>query len=106
MLYQLKAMAYYMLALAEDEETQRRGVATVIYLVGKNLGGKLDQQVESKGMDSVHWVPLRVSVIHFCSDDPRTRVLKLFSLGVIDRYARTRLRAHDGACTCWMPCRE
>ena len=92
-------MTYYITSLAEDEETQRRGVVNIIYFVHDKVASKFDNDVESRGMNMIKWIPLRVCVIHFCTDDPRMRFLKIFSLGLFDRYAKTRFRVHDGTHT-------
>jgi hypothetical protein len=87
------------MALLEDEDTQIKGIVDVIYSIGT-----ADVQLKtnfshffSRGVPMlVHSLPMRVSSMHFCYDDPRLRPVMSLIQMVAGKQTRLRCRTHYG----------
>jgi hypothetical protein len=93
---QLKALFYIFYSMAEDEETQRRGVVGIAYFIGQKFGSEMDFDLSSRAPRLLEWIPFRVSAMHFCSDDPRLRAFNALILPLLGQRNRARFRIHDG----------
>jgi hypothetical protein len=82
-----------MLAMAEDEETQRRGTVGMFYFSATLEFARDLQQRKAKLMD---WIPLRQIGAHVCSNDRSLLALKAFLMLAIGKDRRARLRIHEG----------
>ena len=94
---QLKVLAYIMTSLAEDVETQKRGLVCVLYCVGGTVD--IDFNLHPRGPLLVETFPIRIRGLHFCIDrisNPGLRAFKAI-LPLINRDHRSRVRFHDGA---------
>jgi len=71
----LKACIYMWLMLAEDEESQKRGLVLVVLQMGflDLAGASLTVTREIPRL--LDWLPIRVCALHFCSDDRLTGFL-------------------------------
>jgi hypothetical protein len=92
----LKTMFYIMCSMAEDEETQRRGVVCMIYYVGQKLAPEIDFEFATRAARLLEWLPIRFSAIHWCSDHPGTRAFKALLVLLLGHRNRARFRIHDG----------
>ena len=95
----LKACIYLWLMLAEDEESQKRGLVLVVMQMGSLdlAGASLTLTREIPRL--LDWLPIRVCALHFCSDDSLTGFLfRAADVGVPEE-GRARLRYHIGTRT-------
>jgi hypothetical protein len=95
----LKACIYMWLMLAEDEESQKRGLVLVVLQMGflDLAGASLTVTREIPRL--LDWLPIRVCALHFCSDDRLTGFLfRAAGVGVPEE-GRARLRYHIGTRT-------
>jgi hypothetical protein len=95
----LKACIYLWLMLAEDEESQRRGLVLVVMQMGfLDLAGA-SMTLTREIPRLLDWLPIRVCALHFCSDDRLTGFLfRAAGVGVPEE-GRARLRYHIGTRT-------
>jgi hypothetical protein len=95
--YQLRALIYILLATAEDEETQRRGLVSISYTFGP-IAKSIDHAIASRSPHILEWAPLKLSSLHLGLDDPIVEnLIPLIKLSV--GYERRRkLRILFGTC--------
>ena len=68
----MKALIYIVLAAAEDEETQKRGLVVVFYFT--NAIPLLQKLYEHQGPRLHDWLPIKVIGLHFCYNDSTSRM--------------------------------
>jgi hypothetical protein len=94
-LRQSKTVAYLFMAAVEDEETQKRGLVTIGYMVGKFIG-KTNSELNKRLARDLEWLPVRMTGVHICYDDPKLRAWKPLAMLLMGRHLRLRTRIHDG----------
>jgi hypothetical protein len=83
-----------MMAMAENEETQRRGIVMINYL---NEGiAKFDRELFTQAPRTIAWLPVRVCSLHFCTNNPFIRTAFSLLAKGMEQDRRARLRIHDG----------
>ena len=90
---QLRAFLYMMFAMAEDEETQKRGAVGVFYF---STTLEFARELQQRKAKLLQWIPLRYGGAHVCSNDVRLLALKAFLMLAIGQRPRARLRIHEG----------
>jgi hypothetical protein len=93
--FQIKTLIYLILAAAEDEETQIRGMVAIGYFMGKTAT-EFNPSLIAQLPRILEWVPLRISGLHVCFDDPRLGLFKSLLTLSIGQARRARLRIHHG----------
>jgi hypothetical protein len=93
--FQLKTLIYLLLAAAEDEETQIRGMVAIGYFMDK-AATEFNPSLLAQIPAILEWVPIRTSGLHLCFDDPRLVLFKSFLKLSIGRARRARMRVHYG----------
>ena len=85
-----------MSALEEDEQAQKMGCVFVSYGIGS--GNMSSRNVESLRNVPVvsEAVPLRLSGVHYCYDNPQLRPIALLIQHAMGKDSRLRFRAHYG----------
>ena len=83
----------------QDEETQRRGIVTVVYSVGP-LRILQDLSVTQRVHSMREGIPQRISGVHFCYEDVRARPLVACLQLVLGKNIRGRFRPHLGEFFC------
>ncbi len=85
---------YTVLAAAEDEETQKRGLIGMFYFT--NALSTI-QQLHERKPRIFSWLPIKLVGGHFCYNDPRFRLAKALLLLLMGKELRVRVRVHQGA---------
>lgn len=93
----MKALIYIVLAAAEDEETQKRGLIGMLYFT--NALSLIQRLNERRGPRLFDWLPIKVAGVHFCYNDPRFRILQALLLLMMGKERRARVRMHEGTHT-------
>lgn len=88
---------------AEDEETQRRGLVCVIYQIGELSSKFADFEIAREAPKTVHWLPLRISGVHMCVDNPLMKMFARILLAGSGRDFRAKHRLHEGKTTIKCP---
>ena len=92
----MKALIYIVLAAAEDEETQKRGLVVVFYFTNALLP-LLQKTYEHHGPRLLDWLPIKLIGVHFCYNDSMSRILyALLLLIMMGKERRVRVRVHQG----------
>ena len=86
---------FIFLTVAEDEETQKRGVILIMYFIGKFYYTPERRQID-KGAALMEFVPLKVAGVHQCTDDPVLQGLSSLLLLGFGKERRARTRLHFG----------
>jgi len=95
----LKASIYMWMILAEDQENQKRGLVLIALKMGSIDLRKSNRALAKEVPRVVSWLPIRVSALHFCSDDSMSGAFfRLVVLGV-PADSRARIRFHKGTYT-------
>ena len=95
----MKTLIYIVLAAAEDEETQKRGLIGMLYFTNAlPLIQKLHQR---RGPRLFDWLPIKLVGVHFCYDDARFRILQALLLLMMGKERRVRVRMHEGKFLPW-----
>ncbi len=84
---------YTVLAAAEDEETQKRGLIGMFYFT--NALSTI-QQLHQRNPRIFSWLPIKLVGAHFCYNDPRFRLAKALLLLLMGKERRVRARVHQG----------
>jgi hypothetical protein len=58
-LLQLRVVCYVLSSAVEDEETQRRGVVSLVYSVGPMVG-EFNSEVYQGVLQIIEWLPIRI----------------------------------------------
>jgi hypothetical protein len=83
-------------AAVEDEETQRRGVVSLVYSVSAGpMVGEFNSEVYQGVSQIIEWLPIRIECIHICFHAPRLRPLLNLAMSFMGRELRVRLRIHE-----------
>jgi hypothetical protein len=83
------------MAMAEDEETQRRGVVTLNYYI--EGFARFDGELFNALPRTIAWLPVRFCCLHFCTNNPFIRTAFSWLAEALEQDRRARLRIHDGA---------
>ena len=84
-----------MTTMKEDEETQKKGCANIIFNLGKK-GEKRDLRSLKEINALAEAVPHRAVAIHYCFEDKRVRPFVSAFRFLMEKSVRTRFRAHCG----------
>ena len=90
----MKALIYIVLAAAEDEETQKRGLIGMLYFT--DALPLIQQLYRRQGPRLFDWLPIKLVGVHFCYDDPKFRILQAVLLLMMGKERRVRVRIHEG----------
>ena len=90
----MKALIYIVLAAAEDEETQKRGLIGMLYFT--DALPLIQKLYEHSGPRLFDWLPIKLVGVHVCHDDPRFRILHAVWLLMMGKERRVRVRIHEG----------
>jgi hypothetical protein len=85
--------------LAQDEETQKRGVVGVMYMVEQPdalLAGNPQAHWETTRLRAA--CPLRFCAQHMCTDNPHLKGMLIYGMLVMGTLTRARHRDHFGRC--------
>jgi hypothetical protein len=89
------------MSVAEDVETQRKGMVLLIYQPAPNAKVCMDRQERESVSTMLEAVPQRTSAVHICiPDNPVSQMLKAVVLISIGQDRRTRTRFHTGNTCC------
>jgi hypothetical protein len=97
------AITYVILAAAEDELTQRKGLVLVQYFIGQltlmgpNEFSQIHRQVIQEGSSLWHWLPLRLCAVHQCINDFLLRTMAKLLVLDMGQTRRMRTRSHHGS---------
>ena len=81
------------LAAAEDDETQKRGLIGMFYFTNVL---PLIQKLYERRPYLFDWLPIKLVGAHFCHDNPRFRIIHALLLLLIGKKRRVRVRMHEG----------
>jgi hypothetical protein len=86
-----------MSAIAEDEESQKRGFVAVIYALDSNVkSSETNRKLWSTAGLISRSLPIRVSSFHHCYESCIGPMMKIFSV-VGGSFTRARMRTHQGS---------
>lgn len=91
---QLRAIYMVMMFAIRDADTQKNGIVTIAYNVGR--GKTNDRQAVFKNAQLISFLPVRLTGIHYCYDDEKLGGLFYVAMYVIQKAARLRCRFHLG----------
>ena len=84
----------------EDEETQRRGVISLLFSFGETIMGEhFDFEFHKRAPYHVECLPIRKCAMHICTDNSSANVLNAFKgifLRSVEKATRARFRVHVG----------
>jgi hypothetical protein len=92
---QVKVFFFFLLKVAEDEETQKRGMVLMAYFVGQ-FSLPFDPELHIKSRAMLASTPLRVCAVHFCAGNSILRTFAAALTLTLGEKDRKRLRVHDG----------
>ena len=84
------------MASVEDEEDQKLGVVFVYFAAGPQKL-PLDRRMAKKVPELTKSVPMRITAVHACYDNPLWKPLLTLGIMAVEAYSRVRLRYHTGA---------
>jgi hypothetical protein len=84
-----------MLTSVEEEETQKRGLVNILYILG-NITADYNRELVERANQQKGWLPVRVNSIHICFNDSLMRTLEPIILLKLGREHRARVRMHYG----------
>lgn len=98
---QLRALFYQLMVVLDDDETQTKGVVSVIYAClsdQQSLQEKArpDPQLLSKISKVNRAVPMKVMGRHFCTSDKLYAVFFRYYTSFMEKQMRMRSREHSG----------
>ena len=89
---------YQYLRLAQDENIQKRGIVSIIYMVDQP-DSIMSDRYELWTMARIRQAaPVRTCCQHLCYNNPTLKRVMNFVLPVLNPAARSRLAAHYGMC--------
>jgi hypothetical protein len=80
--------------MAEDEETQRRGIVSICYWI-EGIA-KYDREMFNEAPRTIAWLPVRFCCLHVCTNNPFIRTTFSWMAEALEQDRRARLRVHDG----------
>ena len=83
------------MAVAQDEDTQRRGIVGIAYYLDQKFG-EMQHEVFRDMPKMLHWGPIRVSSSHLCVNNPFLRMSASIIALAFERDRQARIRIHDG----------
>jgi hypothetical protein len=89
-------MFYILMSAMEDEESERKGLAVLIYNVGEFIPGKTDPKTLYQGCLIQAAVPLRTCSLHHCFNDSAFRFIINITMHFFTEEARARAKVHHG----------
>eukprot|EP00529_Nitzschia_sp_RCC80_P009908 CAMPEP_0113501294 /NCGR_PEP_ID=MMETSP0014_2-20120614/32868_1 /TAXON_ID=2857 /ORGANISM="Nitzschia sp." /LENGTH=789 /DNA_ID=CAMNT_0000395853 /DNA_START=244 /DNA_END=2613 /DNA_ORIENTATION=- /assembly_acc=CAM_ASM_000159 len=94
--HQLKAYWYMVTSIGDEEQdaARRNGFVSVVFGMGPHQNA--DRMALWKIMYLFRSLPVRVSSIHYCFDDPQSKALADLSVIALDPKSRARFRTHYG----------
>ena len=90
---QIRVVIYLVLAAAEDDETQKRGLIGMFYFTNVV---PLIQNLYERKPNLFDWLPIKFVGAHFCCDDARFRIVHALLLLLMGKKRRVRVRIHEG----------
>jgi hypothetical protein len=89
-------MFYVSMVLAEDVETQRKGIVAIVHAVGQSTEGGVALEATWKLSGLSQALPMRTACMHLCHDSPF--FLPMFSILKVATglFSRLRVRTHHG----------
>lgn len=92
-------MFYMFMCALDDEETQKRGFAAIIYDVGDFNAHKTDLKTVVQGTWVVGSVPAKTNSLHHCFNDAAFRVMINLSMKFFGEEVKARAKIHHGTKT-------
>jgi hypothetical protein len=89
-------MYYILMSAVEDEETQKKGGAVVIYNVGDFMHDKTNPKTLSQGCWIQHSLPFKTCSLHHCFNDSAFRFIVNITMRFFSEEARARAKMHHG----------
>lgn len=83
----------------EDVESQKKGLVLLAYNVDAGGLSKMDPMGIPSGVKFMAAIPMRITAVHFCYNDPATSPFLTLTKYVIGRESRLRFRTHYGKST-------
>ncbi len=84
------------MSAVEDEETQKRGVAVIVYKVGGFVRGKTGPINLSQGCWIQHSLPFKMCSLHLCFNDSAFRFIVNITMHFFSEEAKARAKMHYG----------
>eukprot|EP00980_Cylindrotheca_fusiformis_P029242 scaffold22766_cov131-Cylindrotheca_fusiformis.AAC.8 len=94
----LRALFYMLMAQAEDEEAQQKGIVGVVYNFSL-LGDRIDQQAILRSAKLRNSLPIRFAAMHYCFNHPSFVDFINYERLSFDTHTRARCRAHKVSAT-------
>jgi hypothetical protein len=101
--FQMRAMYYFFMSALEDEETQKKGIVAIPYLLKLNSqspGERLEERIHAlQFAKNRPALPFRLGGFHFCVNDLASRAFITFlrMFAGMTRQDRIRMRVYTGA---------
>ena len=92
---QLRIVYYMLMSVAEDEDTQKRGIVGLLYNFGL-FDEDFDSQTIIRSVELRNALPIRFVAMHYCYNQPSFIDFFNYERFSFDRHTRLRCRAHQG----------
>ena len=89
-------MYFIFMAVAQDEESQRRGSVGIMYNIDPVPNAQLDFDFHKRSPGVLQSMPLRACALHMCSNDPLMQVVNSILLARSPSNIRARFRVCGG----------
>lgn len=89
-------MYYILMSAIEDEETQKRGVAAIIYNVGDFMKGKTNPKTLYQGCWIQNSLPFKMCSLHHCFNDRAFRFIVNITMYFFSEEAKAKAKMHHG----------
>jgi hypothetical protein len=84
------------MSAVEDEETQKKGIAGIIYNVGDFMHDKTNPKTLSQGISVQHSLPFKTCSLHHCFNDSAFRFIVNITMYFFSEEARATAKMHHG----------
>ena len=93
---------YMMLSLADDEETQKKGVVFINYTLDATPRNfQLRRKILFCNGKIVQCLPIKITGLHFCHNSPIVAPILSFIAYACGSAISVRIRSHEGRCYGW-----
>eukprot|EP00934_Nitzschia_sp_Nitz4_P004714 Nitzschia sp. Nitz4//scaffold148_size54725//36020//37576//NITZ4_006662-RA/size54725-processed-gene-0.24-mRNA-1//-1//CDS//3329536760//4704//frame0 len=95
----LRCLMYVMQTLGDNVESQKRGAVGILFHTGNLFAADVDILLAKEAPRVTRFVPIRISGMHICMDNPVMEVVSRIVLAGLSSDARARHRLHFGTYT-------
>jgi hypothetical protein len=95
----VRAFIYVLTCAAYDDESQKKGIVTLIYQINSPPDARVDTEMAMEGPQVFRWMPLKITAHHMCLDDPFYKQMARFVLAAAGKDFRSHYRLHEGSMT-------